>query len=261
MALANTTPSQDTLDRTPGRALTFLLAVGRTPAIRGALQGRGYSDDEHAGGWAKLLAVDPSMAKSAPGVTSADPAVSEAFAKVDKWDNENLPIADVALAARAPEAHAILFADGLAPADGAESVRVVTTFLDRVDEIEAHAAEKPGKKGAKADATDSLSLTAAQAKAAIELLHARGITAEVRKTVRGWLTTLQKGAEVRPVATSRETAESRRAATLALYHWLNEWSLIARKVISRRDHLVSLGLATRKSRVKKPDAKKPDAPK
>ncbi len=263
MALANGTPSQDTLDRTPARALTFLLAVGRSPAIWGALQTRGYGDDEHASGWQRLLAVDPSRAKSSPVVPSADPAVLEAFAQVDKWDNENLPIVDVALANRVPEAHAFVFADGLAPADGAESVRVVTTFLDRADALEALAKEKPGagaKKGAKAaDTPPRLPLTPAQAKAAIDLLAARGITAEARKTVRGWLTTLQKGPEVRPAAPASDTTEARRAASLALYQWLNEWTTIARRVITRRDHLQTLKLASRKS--PKPRAAKPDAPK
>lgn len=264
MALANGTPSQDTLDRTPARALTFLLAVGRTPAIWGALQTRGYGDAEHGVGWQKLLAVDPSRAKSSPVVPSADPAVLEAFAQIDKWDNENLPIVDVALANRVPEAHAFVFADGLAPADGAESVRVVTTFLDRADALEAHAAEKPGagaKKGAKAaDTPAPPPLTPAQAKAAIELLEARGVTAEARKTARGWLTTLQKGPELRPAAAPAiGSTEARRAASLALYHWLNEWTTIARKVITRRDHLQALKLASRKS--PKPRAAKPDAPK
>ncbi len=264
MALANGTPSQDTLDRTPARALTFLLAVGRTPAIWGALQTRGYGDAEHGSGWQKLLAVDPSRAKSSPVGGSADPAVREAFAKVDKWDNETLPIVDVALANRVPEAHAFFFADGLAPADGAESVRVVTTFLDRADALEAHAAEKPGagsKKGAKAaDTPAPPPLTSAQAKAAIELLEARGVTAEARKTARGWLTTLKKGPEVRPAeASATGSTEARRAASLALYNWLNEWTTIARKVITRRDHLLALKLAARKS--PKPRAAKPDAPK
>jgi hypothetical protein len=258
MALANSLPSQDTLDRAPARALTFLLAVGRSPSIRGALQSRGYSDEEHAAGWAKLLAVDPSMARSAAGPTGGDPAVRDAFARVDRWDNENLPIADVALAARVPEAHAVLFADGLSPADGAESVRVVTVFLDRVDAIEALSAERPaGRKGAKpADAAPPLPLTPAQARAAVEILHARGITAESRKTVRGWLATLQKGAEALPAAEPPDAAEPRREAVVALYLWLNEWSTIARRVITRRDHLLSLRLAARKPRARKADAPK-----
>ena len=117
---------------------------------------------------------------------------------------------------------------------GAESVRVVTTFLDRADALEALAKEKPGagaKKGAKAaDTPPLLPLTPAQAKAAIDLLAARGIT-----------------------------AEARRAASLALYNWLNEWTTLARKVITRRDHLQTLRLASRKS--PKPRAAKPDAPK
>lgn len=265
--MATTTPSDDTLSRAPAKALTFILAVGRTPAIWGALTKKGYDSAEHAAGWAKLFAVDPAMAKGAEAVTSTDPAVTEAFAKIDRWDNDNLPIADVALANRVPEAHAYVFANGLAPADGAESVRVVATFLDRVDAVEA-IAEKPAthaKKPAKdADTPTSPPLTAAQAKAAMEILAARGITPAEREAARAWLATLLKGTETQPdQPSSAPTAPaaptgSNRAAQVALYNWFTEWSTIARRVIARRDHLFSLGLATKKVDEKKAPAKKTD---
>ena len=69
------TLSAATLARTPGRALTFLLAVGRTPVIRGLLEVRGYTPAEHEAGWAKLRAVDPSAAPpgTTPSIVSARP--------------------------------------------------------------------------------------------------------------------------------------------------------------------------------------------
>ncbi len=243
------TPSQTTLDRTPSRTLLFLLAISRSAVIRGALQTRGYNDQEHAAGWQKLLAVDPSMAKTPEVQPSSDPAVAEALAMLDKWDNDNLPIVDVALVTRAPEAHAFLFADELAPTDGAESVRVVITFLDRVDTLEAMAEAKPSKKPAKdGDTPGDPPLTPPQAKAAMKLLDARGITSDERVKVRGWLATLHKGTSVRPVvAPTPASLESHQAALMALYRWFDEWSTIAHKVISRRDLLIALGLATKKS--------------
>lgn len=264
MATETRTPSQLTLDRTPARMLTFILAVGRFASIRGKLQTRGYTDAEHAHGWSLLHAIDPSIGRPALASTQSDAAVREAFAQIDAWDNENLPIADAALSHRAPEAHAFLFANDLAPAEGAESVRVVTTFLDRVDALEAHAKgddAKPSKKAARGDETPTAPpLTKAQARAAVEVLTARGIHEAERKRAREWLSVLSKGVSPQDDGPSAASAAERQAALEALYRWLNEWSTIARKVITRRDHLIALGIATKKTS-KKTSAKKDDAAK
>jgi hypothetical protein len=233
-------PGRNTLDRAPGRALTFLLGAGRSPRLRGLLATRGYTDGEHAGGWQLLRAVDPSMAANDGGASDADPAVRDAVANLDGWDNVNLPIVDAALRRREPEVHGFLFANGLAPADGIESVRVVTTFIDRVDTVRA-VAENQRDEPAPFDAS--------QAQRALTLMETRGVGEAEQETVRGWLEVAQRGAA--PVAPTEVTTDDE-DALVALHEWVGEWALVARKLLKRKVDLIALGLAEKKPRAPKP---------
>ena len=238
-------PHRVTLERAPGRCLTFLLGVGRTSVIRGLLETRGYTDEEHERGWKLLRAVDPSVPGAGASDAGNEGAVRESVSNLDLWDNQNLPIADLALRKRCPEVHAYVFGDGLAPADGIESVRVVATFLTRVGAV-AQAAND-GKKSA-----EKLPFTAAQARNAMKLLDARGIDAQERATVHAWLSTAQRGATaVAPDDDDATDEADAQEALVALYDWITEWSLIARKVLKRRAHLITLGLAEKKPTAKK----------
>lgn len=97
-----------------------------------------------------------------------------------------------------------------------------------------------------------------QAVAALALLALRGLGRAELDTVRGWLETVQRGAE--PVAPTVTPVADDDAALLVLYEWVHEWSLVVRKVLKRRGDFTSLGLAEKKSRKAKPgDTPKPDA--
>ncbi len=259
MPTDETMPSRQTLDRVPARALTFLLGVGRSAVIRGVLESKGYTNAEHERGWSLLRAVDPSVAPVEPGegaLPQSDPAVREALANLDAWDNENLPIADVALRRREPAARAFLFAGGLAPSDGIASVRAVASFVERLDALDDVADPKPAAKS-KAPARDDAAkpaVTKAQAKRALEILASRGIDEAARGSVQAWLATVQKGAAPAKPAPAVVAPVDVDAALRELYDWVDEWTLVARKVIKRRDHLVALGMATRKARAPKPAA-------
>jgi len=237
-------PGRNTLDRAPGRALTFVLGVGRSARIRGLLATRGYSAEEHARGWQLLRAVDPSLAANDAGAgDGADPAVRAAITSLDVWDNLNFPIVDAALRRREPEVHGFIFAGGLAPADGIDSVRVVATFIDRVDIVRAVAANQR---------EEAISFGAPQAKRALTLMESRGVGEAERATVRGWLEVAQRGAA--PAAPKVDDDE----AVVALYEWVSEWSLVARKLLERKVDLIALGLAEKKARAEKPkDPPKP----
>ncbi len=240
---AETTPTRFTLERAPERALTFLLAVARWPAIRGLLEARGYTAEEHELGWKLLRAVDPTRAAAPSTGASGDggAAVREALAKLDRWDNDHLPIADVALKRRVPTVHAMLFAGGLAPVEGAASVTVVRTFLDRLDALDGV------KRGAK-----HATISRADATAALKLLATRGLDDAEREAAQGWLTAVEQGVEgSAPVAPEADAA--RMEALLALHEWRHEWATIARKVVTRRDYRIALGIAERGER--KDDAK------
>lgn len=234
------TPSPDTLQRAPARALSLLLGVGRAPHIWAHLSTRGYTAAEHATGWKLLRATDPSAAVDpAAPARQNDAAVQDALAQLDAWDNENLPIASVALRRREPEVHAYLFAHGLKHADGAASVRVVGIFLDRVDGVRA-VAEGRSK--------EDVSFDRSQARKALALLHSRGLTDAALGDVRAWLKTVQRGAEPTAAATAAAPAPDTTAALLALYEWVDEWSQVARRVVKRRADLIQLGLAEKKAR-------------
>lgn len=257
-----TTPTRFTLERAPERALIFLLAVGRWPAIRGLLEARGYSAEEHELGWKLLRAVDPTAAAghaSGAGGGSGDgsAAVREALAKLDRWDNDHLPIADVALKRRVPTVHALLFAGGLAPVEGVMSVTVVRTFLDRLDALDGV------RRGAK-----HATVSRADATAALKVLTTRGLDDGERKAARQWLATVETGAGASAPAAPDDDA-ARVEALLALHEWRHEWATVARKVVTRRDYRIALGIAERGARrsdakdgaekkTKKSAEKKPD---
>lgn len=254
MSPDDSTPSQATLDRAPARGLMFLLGVGRSPVIRAQLATRGYTDDEHERGWELLRAVDPSAGTASTATSNA--SVSDAVAKLDAWDNQNLPIADVALRKRAPRVHAFLFSGGLAPADGIESVRVVDTFLGRIDKV-ADVAAREGRTTKKSKPADEpADVTPDEAREALKVLGSRGISASERQAARGWLNTAQKGAA--PATPAAPSTVDRTAPLVDLHDWVTEWTLVARKVLKRRDHLINIGVGEKKSAKRKP--KTPAAP-
>jgi hypothetical protein len=225
--------TDETLLATRGRALALLAAAGGVEGIRRALAGRGYTDATHREGWTALHAASGYSPGSAGFVASEPDEVTEARRALDAWDDVNFPIAAASLKHRHPEAHAKLFGDGLSAGSGAESVVRVEVFLDRLDAL------------TKADP------------AALRTLATRGITPEERSRVRA----LVKAATAfRPVDAQTDDASARsRSKALAerddalrvLRAWYEEWSTIAKQVITRKDWLILMGLAARKKPAKK----------
>lgn len=212
------TYSRQVLDQTPGRVLTFLAAIARTPAIRLALEGGGYTDEEHALGWTLLHDATGFVPSTRQPII--DPEIRQALAEVDAWDNATMPRIEAALRRLHPSAAAMIFA-GLSPGQGTESLLVVKTFLDRLDQLEA------------------------QDPAAIATVTARKVTPKERTRMRGLLAKIEKGAAAEePPATPDPIP-----ALTALKSWFDDWAATARVQIRRRDHLIRLGLARR--RVKK----------
>ena len=97
-------------------------------------------------------------------------------------------------------------------------------------------------------------------RAALDLLAQRTITTARRKELRGLIARAQKGDEAAPaVDPKRVEAEAARdraheEALVALRHWYEEWSGIARIALTRRDHLIAVGLAKRKVRAARGDS-------
>lgn len=228
-------PSDDTLDSIPRRVVTFLTAVGTSPEIRAKLSERGYSDAVHQHGWQCLERVAGRSSLAPPPPRAGDTETSDAGDAIAAWLTPNLAVADAALSTHHAPQHAFVFAGDLKPERGPSAVLVAQTFLARVDQLDA--GTRPG--------------AVAGDRAAVETLRARGITDVERARVRALLAQVQRGAapdaaSAGPIGVRRASPDGR-ALRGALYQWFHEWSRIARAVITRRDQLIRLGLASRRT--------------
>ena len=225
------TPSRQVLDELPGRVLKFLGAVARFGTIHAALVERGYAAVDHREGWELLHQVS---GFHLPDLVDQGEAARRAMAELDAWDEPNFRLIRASLRRRHPLQAAFVF-DGLAPAVGAGAVVSVATLLDRLDALESSPERKATRK---AD------------HAALETLTKRGISRNERDRLRGLIATASTPAKNEAPEREDDDAEHRQAL-LKLRGWYVEWSETARAVIKRRDHLIRLGLAKRKTMPKK----------
>ncbi len=222
-------PSRQTLEETPARVLIFLRGVGTTAVIRTALAARGYTAEDHAEGWERLHRV----AGYGDGKNvSLENEAQNAIATIDAWDEPTFRVCRAALERLHPEQAAFVFKD-LESATGALAVISVSMFLERLDALENGPERKSTRR---AD------------HAALATLAKRGITKEERAKMQQLIETA-KG--LAPEAQLDPSAEARQADLIALRAWYEDWSETARAVITRRDHLIRLGLAKRKKAAKR----------
>jgi hypothetical protein len=218
------TYQQQQLEGTKERALPFLRAIATNQTIRYALLGAGYSDAEQAEGWKLLLAA---TGYSQPKATAdADAAARQAITELDDWDEAGFRRIHAALERHHPEQDAFVFA-GLEPSRGSAAVLGVSKLLDRLDQLE---------KGTEAE------------RAAVATLTKRGITPEVRAHLRSLLVLAQPVGPINAPPAPDTSSEAQQRTLETLSAWYKDWSETARAVIRRRDHLILLGLAKRKSR-------------
>jgi len=221
--------SKKILEGTPERAMQFLRGLGYRP-IRAALQRHGYSDNDHREGW-RLLQRACGFKEGEEVPMSDD--VSAAMAEIDSLDESLYTKARGALTRLHPEQAAFVF-DNLKASTGMQSVMGMITFLERLDALE----NDPDRKSTrKAD------------QAALATLEKRGITAEERKRIAKLVKQVKSSPDLeltdeRAIA---ETEQQRVAAMGALRAWFEDWTGTARTAVTRRDHLIRLGLAKRKA--------------
>lgn len=235
-------PSDTVLDEIPARALRFFGAVSSNSYIRATLNTRGYSDEIHERAWRLICAA--AGFRPTPGKALMKPEAASAIAELDGWDEPNFRVARAALL-ETPEQLAFVF-EGLEAQRGAASVTSVTTFLDRLDELESG---KDRKATRKAD------------QAALDKLAARRIGPEERERLRGLLAIAKASPAAEdlvpdPKKTEKDDAKKaeQRQAKIELWRLYAEWSEVAKADIKRRDHLIQLGLAKRKAKKKGEEA-------
>jgi hypothetical protein len=236
------TVSREVLEETPARTLQLILAVNRSKAIRAVAEGVGFKKAVRLEGWRKLNAVTGmDVSDDEDALETIDVDVATAITTLDATDEKLLAKVKATLQHAFPaEAKAVL--KGLSGERGAASVLVVSTVLDRLDKLEG----------------------SESGRAALARLSERGLTEAERKRLRGLVRTAS-GDEDAPAVTKKDEAKSAakpakksEAETAAedaeylrklrvLRAWFEEWSELLRAEITRRDYLIRLGLAEKKS--------------
>jgi hypothetical protein len=221
--MTNKTYQQQQVEAAPERALLFLRAVATNQQVRFAMASAGYGDAEQAEGWQLLLAAS-GYATQKPA-QDADAVARQAIIDLDDWDEAGYRRIHAALERLHPEQDAFVFA-GLEANRGPTAVLGVAILLDRLDQLQA---------GSEAD------------RAAIATLEKRGITANVREHLRG-LVSVAQAAKPGDAPVVETVPATQPQALEALHAWHRDWSETARAVVRRRDHLILMGLAKRRTR-------------
>jgi hypothetical protein len=207
--------------------------VSTNGAIRAQLERHGFSDADQQEG-VRLLHVASGFEKAAAPKRNRDDEVARAaLVEIDEVDEKVHRIGRASLARRHPEQAAYLF-EGLAPARGPEAVLGMRQLLDRM----ARLASGEGRPAAARDGDV----------AALAVLALRGIDEAERTRLSGLCDLALRAAPTNPSerAQAEGLAKERQDALVALRAWFEEWSEVARAVITRRDHLILLGLASRR---------------
>jgi hypothetical protein len=195
---------------------------------------RGYTPADHQEGWSLLHKVSGLFEEDAPQET--DLQVRDATTELDNTDEDLYRIVRAALTRLHPE-QARFVLNGLEPTTGAGAILSVKNMLDRLDTLD----KGRSKETAKAD------------KAAIATLKQRGVTAAERARLRGLVDVAQSAPAVEPAAAPVDDGKYE-ADLSALRAWFEDWSEVARVAIKRKDYLIRLGLASRKSPAKPDDS-------
>lgn len=235
---ATVTVSREVLEETPGRTLQMILAVNRSKPIRAAAERVGFNHAVRLEGWRKVNAITGMDLddESDDARETIDVDVATAITALDAADEKLLAKVKATLQHAFPEeARAVL--KGLSGERGSASVLVVSTVLDRLDKL---AGSESGR-------------------AALARLADRGLTEAERKRLRALVRTAsgddesaasksdaRKPAKKGALDAAADEAEYLRKLRV-LRAWFEEWSELLRSEITRRDYLIRLGLAEKKS--------------
>lgn len=209
--------TRETLEETPQRALQLLVGLSTRPTARALVAKRGYDRAEHNRGWSLIEKAAGRIVDER--ATDAD--VSEAVAELDNWDELNIRLIRAGLT-RHPAVRATVL-QGIEPVAGAAAVLNVAKILERLDGV---AGTKDGD-------------------AALETLAKRGLDLAERKRVAALVRVAKNTAG--PASGTIDDDAAYEQSLLELRDWYTEWAELARLVVKRRDHLIALGLAERRS--------------
>ena len=222
--------STHTLEDTPRRAVEFIRGVGASREVMRFLMTGGYTPKIHLEGI--RLVNDVLLFVAKPAATPQTSAFSTAQKEIKQWVKTDFRRIQVALPRFFPEQAAYLFA-GLDVSGPMDAVALVEIFLQRIGAL----ANDPERKSTrKAD------------HAALAMIEARNITKATLKHLQALVTETHATPAVPPVEAPTSEPDGRLDALIALRAWYADWAETARIVLTRRDHLIRVGLATRKPR-------------
>jgi hypothetical protein len=233
----------ETLETIPSRALDLLRGAGRNLAIFASLQHRGYDKIVHQQGW--NLLQDTGRTVFSPG-KEMDPAVADAVAKADAMDGDIIKVIRAAWKIRFPEQ--LEFVVGtMKPSTGMEAVLNCRTIHLRLGALE----NGPERASTRQQDTEALAV-----------LAKRGLGPAERKELGAIVEVATSTPETKPPTPEQLAADDEAyvRALGELWVWYDEWSEIARVVVKRRDRLMLLGLAHRKSSGEDVDDPAPEEP-
>jgi hypothetical protein len=247
--------------------VTTFLHGCRKNEIMQLLGTRGFTAQERAKGGQLLVAFLSEQAQEEP--TSEEGKQKSLLRQLDLWENDWFPIADVILSQYYPTLHKRIF-HNLSQKQGLHVIFSVSTFLLRVEQLaqasgdeekaafahlESRGLNTEERQRAKALLTDLLGLESFPTEEKIlqqlteqktpSLAHLADEKESLSKTPQDDEAAEEDETTEEAEESDEPTTPQTQAAFDALARWYREWSLIARKVITRKDHLIALGLRQR----------------
>lgn len=219
-----------TLLDAPPRVFQFLSALGTSRRIRGLLRAHGYAQRDHLEGWRHLLSCVGFDHEPPP--LAAEPPAAAAVRELDAWDEHGFHLAHAALARKFPEQARFLLHD-LAPVRGPGAMLGVMQFVDRLEALE----RGEGRPDSAREAD----------RAALATLAARGLDAAAVQHLRELIKRAKSLAVLEDGPSDEAIREERMKNLEALFAWYTEWVEVARVAVTRRDDLITLGLAQRRA--------------
>jgi hypothetical protein len=238
IAISNYSPN--TLEDTPRRALDLLRGIGSSPSILRLMRSAGYSAKVHEEGQRLLADVVGFVQEREAFNIDTSTSHMAAMADLDTWTRTVFRRLRASATRFYPDVAKALFAN-LVLSDEMDAALLAKIFIDRVDAL----------------ATDTTDAKAS--KALLKMFTQRGFDADDIEKLKKLVAVTQSPPQPpsRPDAENdADNAAAKRAARLQLLAtlrgWYDDWSETARTVLSRRDHLIRVGLAHRKVRSSSP---------
>ena len=232
MIAATETVGTATLEDTPRRALELIRGIGASPEIMRALVTAGYTTKDHEEGIRLVNDVLGYIARPSAVPSASAPSYGAAVKEIKQWVKSDFRRIKIGLHRFFPEQAEYLFT-GLDVSGVMDAVALVEIFLKRLGSL----ANDPERKATrKAD------------HAALAMLETRRVTKATLKHLHALVTETHATPAVPPVEASTGETDGRLEALIALRAWYADWAETARIVLTRRDYLIRVGLATRKPR-------------